>query len=76
MNALPFAPTHASLRRIRLVAAIPASRAFVAPIAAVTAARGLWMARRARIAAVYAARLAGPFDPSAPSLRSLLDAAM
>ena len=76
-KSLPFAPDHASLRRIRLVVAIPASRAFVAPVAAVSAARGVWMARRARIAAVYAEMNAVKFfDPSGPSLRTLLDAAM
>ena len=74
---LPYAPDHASLRRVRIVVAIPASRAFVAPMAATSAARSVWMARRARIAGVYAIKNAiAPFDPHGPSLQALLDAAM
>ena len=75
-KSLPFAANHASLRRVRSVATIPAC-GFVAPVAAVSTARSIWMARRARIAAVYAEiRTVKFFDPSGPSLRTLLDAAM
>ena len=76
--SLPCCANHVSVRRLRGVRfSLPAHGAFAASKASADALHEKWMARRRRIAAVYAERRRiRVLTPDQPNLWTLLQAAM